>query len=99
MTFEEICMEATVRVANEAARDFILRVADMPDKDLERFMDATLALLAECVEHMLEELGADKAAAAAGRETAMDAFVDELVRLDGKMPASDRSSQPAFGRG
>ncbi len=87
MTLEDTCMEATVRVANEAARYFLLRAADMPDSDLERFMGATVAALEECVEYMLMELGADKTAAAAGCETALDAFVDELIRLGGENAA------------
>ncbi len=87
MKLEEICMEAIVKAADEAARAFLLRAADMPDSDLERFMGATLAALEECVEYMLMELGADETAAAAGCETALDAFVDELIRLGGENAA------------
>ncbi len=71
-----------VEHATEAARDYALRVADIAEEDMEEIIDATAASLQESVESMLMEMGADKAQIKTGRKTAVEAFLDELFRIE-----------------
>ncbi len=66
----------------DAARGYALRVADIAEEDMEEIIDATAASLQESVESMLMEMGADKAQIETGRETAVEAFLDELFRIE-----------------
>ncbi len=74
MTDEKL-FQAIVRVAEEAARDFVTRVADIADDSAERFMAECAVSLQESVEHILTDLGAGKAKIAEARETAADALI------------------------
>ncbi len=81
MTPEELHLKI-VEHANEAARDYALRVVEIAEEDREEIIDATAGSLQGSVESMLLEMGADKAQIETGRETAVEAFLDELFRIE-----------------
>ncbi len=81
MTPEELHLKI-VEHATEAARGYALRVAGIAEDDMEEIIDATAASLQASVESMLMEMGADKAQIETGRKTAVEAFLDELFRIE-----------------